>query len=180
MATGLTSEGVSEQWRQVVGYEGVYEVSDAGRVRRVSGGQGSIAGRVLTAKRSTAGYRHVDLSVGDRKVRHLIHRLVAFAFIGAPPTPEHCVNHINGDKTNNVPPNLKWVSQGENISHAYRTGLNPGPVVKGVKNPRAKLTDEQVKEIRALKGIEGARVIARRFGVSRSAIQFIHQGKHWT
>lgn len=180
MATRLKSEGVSEQWRQVIGYEGVYEVSDHGNVRRVVGGKGSTAGRVLTAKRSTNGYRHVDLSMRDRKVRHLIHRLVAFAFIGAPPTPAHCVNHIDGDKANNRPSNIEWVSQSENVRHGYRIGLNPGPIVKGAKNPRAKLTDEQVKEIRALRGIEGARVIARRFGVSRSAIQFIHQGKHWT
>ena len=180
MAYRSTSEGVSEEWRPITGYEGVYEVSSLGRVRRIASGQGATAGRVLTEKKATNGYRHVDLSKSDYKIRHRIHRLVAYAFIGPPPTPRHGVNHIDGDKTNNRPSNIEWATQSENVSHAYKLGLNPGPDVKGAKNPRAKLTPAQVEEIKALRGVEGARVLARRFGVSRSAIQFIHQGKHWT
>lgn len=134
---------------------------------------------MLTQKKATNGYRHVDLSREDRKVRFGIHRLVAYAFIGPPPTVDHVVNHLNGAKADNRSENIEWVTRGENVSHGYRTGLNPGPDVKGARNPRAKLTQEQVAEIRALRGIVGARTLAVRFGVSRSAIQFIHQGKHW-
>lgn len=154
-------------------------MSSHGYVKRVAAGKGTVAGRVLTQKHATNGYRHVDLSRDDRKVRFGIHRLVAFAFLGPPPTSAHVVNHIDGNKTNNVPANLEWVSQGANISHAYSTGLNSGPNVTGENNPRAKLTQAQVTEIRALKGKIGARVLAQQYGVSRSAIQFIHQGKHW-
>ena len=184
MASRLENQGIpgdgGEQWLPVVGYESIYEVSDHGRVKRIAGGRGTVAGRVLTTKFSTNGYCHADLSRDDRKVRFGVHRLVAFAFLGPPPSPAHVVNHIDGDKANNRPSNLEWVTQGGNIAHGYRLGLNPGPIVSGEKNPRSKLTAQQVAEIRSLRGIVGARVLAKRYGVSRSAIQFIHQGKHWT
>lgn len=170
---------MSERWRPIVGYEGVYEISDFGRVRRCSGGQGAIVGRVLTCKRGTAGYLHVDLSIGDQKTRFLIHRLVATAFIGPRPSDSHEVNHRDAVKTNNAATNLEWLTRQENIAHAGELGLYGGRPLPGSSNGRAKLTDFQVAEIRSLKGIVGARRLAERFGVSRSAIQFIHQGKHW-
>ena len=55
----------------------------------------------------------------------LVHRIVCRAWHGPPPTPKHQVNHIDGDKTNNHPENLEWVTQTENMKHAWRTGLMP-------------------------------------------------------
>jgi hypothetical protein len=167
-----------EKWLPVDGYEGVYEVSNIGRVRRVCGGRGSIAGRILTCKTAPNGYQHVDLSIQDKKTRFLIHRLVATAFLGKPDFNAE-VNHKDGIKTNNRMENLEWVTRGQNISHAYRTSLRVHADVGGSKNPRAKLTEAQVKEIRELKGVIGQREIAKRYGVARTTIQWIHQGKHW-
>ncbi len=169
---------MQENWLPILGYEGFYEVSDCGRVRRVKGGRGSVAGRILTCKVAPNGYQHVDLSIRDKKTRFLIHRLVATAFIGVPEFGAE-VNHKDGCKTNNKIENLEWVTRGQNLSHAYRTSLKKHHDVRGANNPRARLTDAQVEEIRGLKGKLGQRAIAKRYNVSRTTIQWIHQGKHW-
>lgn len=165
-------------WKAVTGYEGVYEISSSGRVRRVGKCRGSVVGRILTIK-TWNGYSHVDLSRGDMKKRHLVHRLVAQAFLGSPPHPTAVVNHKNFNRLDNRVKNLEWTSYLGNSQHAVMNGRVGGRPMPGDQNPRAKLTQQQVAEIRALRGIVGARKLAERYGVSRSAIQFIHQGKHW-
>lgn len=167
-----------ERWLPIPGYVGLYEVSDQGRVRRSGGGRGASKGRVLTAKRATNGYQHVDLSRGDVKTRFGIHRLVALAFLG--PAPENAVvNHLDGNKVSNVAQNLEWCSAGENNRHAYRTGLRRPPNVRGARNPRARLSPAEANEIRALSGMERQRETAARFGVARSTVQAIQSGRNW-
>jgi hypothetical protein len=147
-------------------------------VRRDVGGRGAVAGRVLTAKKKSNGYRQVDLSRNDTKDRRLIHQLVAAAFLPARPSACHHPNHIDGDKANNVAGNLEWATRAENAAHAARLGLTAR--LAGERNGRAKLTAAQAEEIRALKGSVGQREIAIRYGVARSLVQRIHQGKAWT
>lgn len=168
-----------EEWRSVVGYEGVYSVSSRGRVRRELGGRGSTSGRILTCKVAPNRYLHVDLSFRDRKRRYLIHRLVAMAFIGTPPNGDSVVNHLNGEKSDNRVANLEWCTVAENNRHAHRTGLAKSRPLRGEQNGRAILSSEQVSAIRRLKGIVGARDLALLTGVCRSAIQRIHQMKNW-
>jgi DNA-binding transcriptional regulator YiaG len=172
--------GSSERWKPVLHFENDYEVSDHGKVRRSRDARGVKAGRFLKPMTSTSGYLVVVLYHDGRSKREAIHRLVAAAFIGPAPTPRHQVNHKNGIKSDNRLANLEWVTCQENNRHAVLTGLNtfdhPSP---GERNGLAKLTWTQVAEIRALRGRVGARQIAKRYGVSRSAVQFIHQGKHW-
>lgn len=167
-----------EKWRPIVGWEGIYAVSDCGRVRRDAGGRGAVAGRVLTVKRNRKGYGYVDLSRGDRKTRRLLHQLVAAAFLSARPSPSHHPNHLDGNKLNNHPENLEWATNAENTSHAWANGLIAP--LRGERNGRAKLAKTQVFEIRSLRGQVGARAIAKRFGVARSMVQRIHQGRAWT
>ena len=167
-----------ERWRPVVGWEALYSVSDRGRIRRDAGGRGAVAGRVLTIKRNQKGYGYVDLSRGDRKTRRLVHQLVAAAFLPPRPSAQHHPNHLDADKLNNHPENLEWATSSENNAHARARGLVPA--LHGESNGRAKLTAEQVLEIRSLRGKIGARAIAARFGVARSLIQRIHQGRAWS
>lgn len=82
----------SEAWRPVVGYEGVYEVSSFGRVRRVAPAFGANPGQVL-APIVNFGYLHVDLSCENVVQRYRIHRLVADAFIGLAPFSDALVAH---------------------------------------------------------------------------------------
>ena len=110
-----------EVWRPIAGYEGLYEVSNFGRVRRIFRyGREHI--RPCKPKITKDGYFETTL-VKDCKPKHIrTHRLVAQAFCENPESkPE--VNHIDGDKLNNCADNLEWCTSSENQKHAYRIGL---------------------------------------------------------
>lgn len=110
-----------EEWRAVVGYEGVYEVSDHGRVRRTAKGKGTRVGRMLTPLLHSTGRMQVSLSVSGRPVVQKIHRLVALAFLGDP-VPGQVVCHYDGDPTNNHVSNLRWDTQAGNHADSVRHG----------------------------------------------------------
>lgn len=105
---------ILEEWRSVVGYEGLYQVSDEGRVRR--------GGRVLKRQHTANGYPVVQLWRDGEPKTCLVHRVVAEAFIGTVPDGKE-VNHRDGDKENATPSNLEYVTRSENSIHAYKTGL---------------------------------------------------------
>lgn len=113
----------NEIWKPIIGYEGYYEVSNLGRVRRIKRGRGTQVGRLLKGWLDYDGYWGVLLTKNNKSMCYSIHRLVAKAFL---PNPENKtqVNHIDGDKQNNSVTNLEWCTPKENIQHAWRTGLS--------------------------------------------------------
>jgi hypothetical protein len=171
---------MTEEWRDVRSYEGLYQVSDLGRVRRIGAGRGATAGRVLKQKPPThkCDYLRVQLCKNDVKRTVIVHALVAEAFIGRRPRGKH-VNHKNLDKLDNRFVNIEWVTRRQNAQHALQAGRVGGRAMPGARNGRAKLTESQVAEIRKQRGRIGQRVLAILCGVSKTAIQLIHQGKHW-
>ena len=109
------------EWKPVKDYEGVYEVSNQGDVRRIKGGKGTRLGTCLSQKTRSNGYREVNLCRGPNDHRSLlVHRLVAEAFIG--PADDMTVNHKNFDKTDNRIKNLEVVSQADNNRHCVANG----------------------------------------------------------
>ena len=112
-----------EEWRPIARANGSYEISNLGRVRRAVQGRTSSIGKILKPYLSGFGYSTVALRVGGKSVRLSVHRLVAVAFIGLPPTPHHEINHRNGFKADNYVSNLEWVTPSENRYHEWRTGL---------------------------------------------------------
>lgn len=100
-----------EEWKDIEGYEELYQVSNLGRVRR--------NGRILKARVKRKGYLGVVLYNKSEPKHYIIHRLVAEAFI-----PNHenkpQVNHIDENKTNNTAANLEWVTAKENANHGTR------------------------------------------------------------
>ena len=169
----------SEQWRPVVDYEGWYEVSDFGRVRRIRPGPSVRLGRVRTLTPAKNGYLRLPLSKGSHASRqlHSIHRLVVEAFIGRF-TPGEQANHINGDKADNRLMNLEKVAALENSRHSIRTGLKPS--MRGGANPSATITEAQVRQIRDLKGRMKGRQIGRLLGLSDAVVYGVLEGRTWT
>jgi hypothetical protein len=106
-------------WKPVKDYEGYYEVSDQGEVRRVKAGKGARLGQRLKPKTLRNGYLEVCLAKDTVKTMKLVHRLVAEAFLGE---SELHVNHKNLDKTDNRLSNLEWVTRSENMQHAIENG----------------------------------------------------------
>lgn len=135
-----------EIWRDVLGYEGHYLISNMGRVKSIK----LKKNKILNPGRNSGGYLHVSLYKNKTQTSQLVHRLVAEVFL-ANTQGKRTVNHINGIKTDNMVSNLEWATYSENQKHAFANGLkcNKG-LLNGQKNGQSKLTKDQVIEIRAL------------------------------
>jgi hypothetical protein len=116
----ITHEHGVEIWADIPGYEGWYEVSNLGRVRRIRSGGQSFAGRILAPLVDDAGYRYVTLSRDGQAKPHFIHRLVLRAFRGEPVSAAAHGRHDNGDKSNNLLWHLLWGSPTENGADTRR------------------------------------------------------------
>src|SRR5688572_4423933 len=109
------------EWKDVPGYEGYYQVSNNGLVKRVKATLQRPADSLVINYRQNTGYIYVYLQRGHgaKRVHCRVHRLVMMAFRGECPPGMH-VNHIDGDKANNHIDNLEYVTPSENSYHAYR------------------------------------------------------------
>lgn len=108
---------MQEIFKDIQGYEGVYQVSNLGNVKSYKNKDG----KILIPSPNNYGYQRVGLRCNNRKLCS-VHRLVAEAFISNPENKKE-VNHINGIKTDNRVQNLEWSTHSENIIHAHKTGL---------------------------------------------------------
>jgi hypothetical protein len=114
------SANLNEVWKPVADFEGLYEVSNFGKVRSLY--RNGTNGKCMMAHHCR-GYERVNLWKNGQLTHKLVHRMVAEAFI---PNPENKpqVNHINGNKADNNVSNLEWVTASENQIHARVSGLN--------------------------------------------------------
>lgn len=160
-----------ETWKDIVGYEGLYLISNTGKVlsptKVIDGGLGRKTLRPETTLRpapGSHGYLAVSLCKNKKHVSTCIHRILAEAFI---PNPHgyRCINHKDGNKLNNDLNNLEWVSHGTNNKHAYDTGL---------KKPCWKVSPDQVEEMRDL-FLKNYRVcdLARMYNIESSTVSLI-------
>lgn len=168
-------ELATEEWRDVVDYEGWYQVSNLGRVRSARTRSCTFAGKMLRPCASSSGYPYVNLTRGAHTGKVFrVHRLVAAAFIG--PCPDGMeVNHIDSDTSNSRVGNLEYVTRLENIQHAVRHRRMSKPRARS-----AKLLEEDVVEIRRsiLAGIK-ARDLAKQYNVTPMSISHIKKGNTW-
>lgn len=162
------------KWQPIPGYETRYEVSDRGDVRSIL----KNPPRDLKPFMQSGGYLAVNLYAGSKSSarKRMIHDLVAEAFIGPKPAGM-TVNHKDGNKTNNRPSNLEYLTQADNTKHAHRTGLINN---RGENHPGAKLKEHDVYLI--CSGYAAGQTItqtAKLHGVSYGAVWRICMGRTW-
>jgi hypothetical protein len=157
---------IVELWRPVVGYEGLYEVSNLGRVKSLR------SEKLMKLSVANSGYMQLSLSgKPSRKVRH-VHRLVLEAFIGpCPPNMEGC--HANGIRTDNRLENLRWDTRKGNMADAIAHGRTN----RGERNPWTKFNEKDIRKIR--ESIQSNSELAKIYGVTREAIRDIKSGRRW-
>jgi hypothetical protein len=169
-----------EHWLPVKGFEGLYEVSDAGRVRRLVFINGNVrkpylTPRILKTTKWSTGYLVVDLCKDNAVSHHAVHRLVLTAFAG--PCPEGMVAaHGNGKRDDPRLANLRWATWCENETDKRRHGTDS----RGHRNPAARLTEAQVRDIRRRRSLGERPVdLAREHGVSKTTIGDICSRRIW-
>lgn len=158
------------EWRDIPGLP-KYQVSRCGKVQSFIKWRREPVPRLL--KPGTLERRkYIYIKLPSGKMKHLwVHRLVMLAFVGP---SELTVNHIDGNPSNNHLSNLEYVTIGQNLKHAYETGL------KGVgeNHPCAKLSTKQVREIYHMEG--SSRKIAAKYGISQTTVLGIKNRKSRT
>lgn len=160
-----------EVWKPIKDYENYYEVSNYGNVRNIK------TGYIMKKRHTFDGYVKVTLTVNYKAKDYRVHRLVAETFIPNEQNKE-TVNHIDGNKDNNNVNNLEWSDRHEQLEHAYRLGLKKP--LRGCNNAISKLTEEQVRYIRANYKPHskefGTVALGKMFGVNNSTIGDIIRG----
>lgn len=162
-----------EQWADIAGYEGLYQVSTFGRVKSfIRWAQG----KILSPSLSSDGYLIIVLQKNCIRKHVSVQRLVAMSFVSNPDNKSD-VNHCDGHKLNNYVDNLEWVSRRENINHAWQNGLNKA--LQGQEHYCAKLTNEQVLYIRDNPDALSTYKLAEMFKVSRRTITDVQCGRKY-
>ena len=161
-------------WKTIPAFGGRYEASETGEIRH------SLNKNIRKARKNRYGYLQLNFSRNDGTGKSdtiSVHRLIAKTFIPNPLNlPE--VNHKDGNKQNNNAENLEWCTCSENGKHAFKIGLSQ--TYKGEDHVKAKLTNEQAKQIKQLykKGVLQCK-LADYFNVSQTTIRRIINGKRY-
>lgn len=165
-----------ETWKPIPEYEGIYEVSDRGNVRRIKLARGSGFMQNMKQAPNHYGYPRVSLCRDNAPKQFLVHRLVAAAFLGPCPVGQE-VNHKDGDKANPRLENLEYVTSKQNSEHATAHGLMPF----GNRRTNAKLTPSDVRQIRSFASSFDmpTKGLARLFSVSPRTIRDVLSRKCW-
>lgn len=195
---------MKEIWKDIKGYEGLYQVSTFGRIKRIrfiNNVTNKLQNKLLSMnKYDNLGYRTICLCKNGETKYKRVHRIVAETFI---PNSQNlpCINHKDGNKKNNNVENLEWCTYSYNTKHAMKNGLfnmekfrsatkqnikiaqKSSPVLKGGENnPKAILNEKDVLEIRrAYSNKEmSSKQLSEKYGVHISTIQRILSRKTWS
>lgn len=170
---------MNEVWKDIEGYEGLYQVSNLGcvksltrKVRCKNNKFRIIIGKILIPIQTKNGYLFVNLWKNNKIKRVLVHRLVAETFI---PNPENKpeVNHINGNKLNNYVDNLEWNTRSENTIHSYKIKLRENQkksISQNNKKMKSKIVYQYDLNGNLIKIFPSASEAARHYGYNQSAI----------
>jgi hypothetical protein len=150
-----------ETWKEIQNYEGLYQVSNEGRIR---------SNRGIKIQGDYNGYKKVRLSKNSRQLTKQVHRLVAQAFISNPDNKPF-VNHKDLNRSNNHVNNLEWVTHQENVDHAIKNGHIGGP--SGRKVIKCDLNGNPLKSYDKIIDVE-------KDGFRTSGVGFVCRGERKT
>lgn len=166
------------RWKRIVGYEELYSISESGEVLA----HVSNEIKCQSGGHSKSRYKYVTLYKDNVGTKLTVHRIVAKHFVKNPKGHPY-VLHKNDDRSNNRASNLKWGTQKHNHNDSVRNGTAKlPPIMIGVDQPRAKLTPDKVRQIRAIRdgGLRFTQVgLAKKFAISRGTLRSILKNKHW-
>ena len=174
-------QNLLESWVDIPDYIGLYQVSDAGRVRvhpQSSRKKGPSSPSKILTLADRKGYLVATLmDLNGKRKGTTINRLVAIAFHGNPPTTAHQAAHLDGNRKNNLPSNICWATSKENHSHRVLHKTD----AKGTRNGRSKIKESDVIAIRnaVLRGLTKVS-IASEFGISNTQVNNIALQKSWS
>ncbi len=173
---------MGEIWKQIVGYEGCYEISSLGSVKSmervvINGVRNkSIKSRILKQWATPTGYIYVTLSKNGVRKNEIVHILAATAFIDNPDKKPQ-VNHIDGVKSNNRICNLEWNTAKENCDHKINVLKKHN---KGDSHPSSKLNSLEVESIRKMY-TDGVRqsIISEKYSIAKNHVSDIVNYRKW-
>lgn len=154
-----------EIWKDIEGYEGLYQISNMGRIKSLGNGSSNNSKeKILKSSKDRGGYLRVDLYKNGKGKALTIHRLVAIAFL---PNPDNLpeINHKDENPQNNCVSNLEWCNRSYNINYGTRTEKTQKPILQFSK------TGEFVRKW------DGIREVERELGLSHSHISKCCKGK---
>lgn len=172
-----TSPIMTETWKPIDWLPGGFEVSSEGQIR-------NRFGNIIAPSTGSKGYLQTRMMFKGKRITKSVHRLVARAFLGECPC-RHEVNHKDGNRMNPRLENLEYVTRQQNLVHGYarRKAIGeypPKDAPKGEQVSSAKLTAEQVREIRSLALTNMSfSEIARRYGVTQPNVAAIAKRRIW-
>lgn len=164
----------TEQWKDVLNYEGLYQISNIGRIKSfINKKDGCFS---ILKQKDNKGYLKFNACKNGKIKTLSIHRLVAQHFI---PNPDNKpdVNHKKGNKKDNRYWKIEWNTKLENNVHAYSIGLKKGR--KGIYCNLSKLTNDQISEIKCNPKNLNQRELGEVYNVSQSNISYILSNKTW-
>lgn len=175
---------IKEIWRPVIEFEGLYEISNFGRVKSIeksvnnNGGLQYRKEKILKPHRNIHGYLQVDLSK-NKTFTKTIHRMVALAFIPNPMNKAQ-VNHKDGNKINNFVDNLEWATPSENTLHSVRVlGKRPiGKPVLQIKNNKVVAEFNSTRDAQRFTGITSGNISNVCLGKTKTAGGYIWRYKN--
>lgn len=164
-------------YKEIPGFEGLYEISDTSLVRSM------LSGKIKQQTLNNNGYFRTELYKFNERKKLFIHRVMAEVFVPNPdPIKFTIVNHINGDKTCNLPYNLEWTDKSGNQKHAVKLGLTQKLESKpGERNNQSKLSEDDVRQIRSMRDSgQKLKDVASVFDITESNVSIICRRKGWT
>ena len=170
---------MTEVWKDIKGYEGLYQISNLGRVKSLAHLHGKSKKlirkeKIMQCVIGIKGYLYCGLSKNGLTKRYRVHRLVAEAFIGNPnELPQ--VNHIDGDKANNRADNLEYCTCAYNVRHAFLNGLRKG--IRDSDNALSKKVNQYALSGDYIKTWDSTMQIERNLGITNVSISQCCLGK---